>query len=300
MASDLDTFFVQFLTPNLSPVFSRFENFLGEALVAPPISQAFGGVYKFRVPNRLNGIVFTMNPLNFEKEISGTISTDAANDRKEFFLKFDDNNLTPTFLLYEDFDGVGLAQPAIVNVGGNLYRFNIIERKNGVVFIVDPGNGDPLIHEALSMDTGLRVAANIAFGLRFEEIANIVRCRFEKVVQPSLPAPIPVQYDNASFDQPETGIWARLSIDYGVGAQVATGSRNRFRHPGTVIIQLFGPILQGDQAHLEIADLIVAAYKSQIDSGITFRTPFVRTVGTGGKEWQMNIFCPFLTDNIAG
>lgn len=111
-----------------------------------------------------------------------------------------------------------------------------------------------------------------------------------------------VQYDNEKdFAQPEGAAWARLSILFGEAAKVDTGSpsANRHRHVGTVILQVFHPLMTGMGEGWERVDLIKNAFLNATVGGAVFRTPRPSNVGRDGKWHQINVVCPFYVDDIA-
>ena len=134
--------------------------------------------------------------------------------------------------------------------------------------------------------------------MSWSAMANTIRSRFK--TQIATPESLITQYDNHSLDNPDNEIWCRLTIKSGETTQESIGSpsSNRDRTDGVMIAQLFAPIGNGDGDLRELAETIRAAFKRVTESGVTFRTPKIKEIGRVGKEWQINVDCPFYADDI--
>jgi len=129
-------------------------------------------------------------------------------------------------------------------------------------------------------------------------IANAIRSRFKDQIADVLP--LTTQYDNQSLSNPDNEIWCRLTINSGETTQKSIGNpgANRERTPGIMTAQLFGPIGNGDGNLKEKAESIRVAFKRVTDTGVSFGTPKIYEVKRIGKEWQINVNCPFYADDI--
>lgn len=134
--------------------------------------------------------------------------------------------------------------------------------------------------------------------MSWSAIANTIRSRFE--TQIATPESLVTQYDNQSLDNPDNEIWCRLTIKSGETTQESIGapSSNRDRTSGVMIAQLFAPIGKGDGDLKELAETIRAAFKRVTQDGVTFRTPSIYEQGTREGMWQINVVCPFYSDDI--
>lgn len=130
-----------------------------------------------------------------------------------------------------------------------------------------------------------------------ESMANAIRTRFKTQIADA--QSLPTQYDNQKYDNPDNVLWCRLTIKFGESLQVASGgaSGNRYRTSGIMYAQLFSPLGKGDKDQLHLADIIKSAFRCVTDSGVKFKTPSIKPKGRFGKEWQVNIECPFYADD---
>ena len=109
---------------------------------------------------------------------------------------------------------------------------------------------------------------------------------------------LPTQYDNdGAFERPEGSRWCRLTILPGEAALAALGDVRLWRANGVAVAQVFVPMGSGDWDALRIADKIVGAFRGVTASGVRFRSPATETIGRDGREWQLNVSCPFQADD---
>lgn len=130
-----------------------------------------------------------------------------------------------------------------------------------------------------------------------EEAHNAVRSRFSDLI--ARPEDLPTQYPNVDgFDRPANRTWARLTFRAGSASQTQIGTpRKRFREPGTLIVQVFAPAGDGERAALSIADKTKKAFRSVHAGGVVYRTPTVIPVGRAGEWYQVNVDCPYYTED---
>ncbi len=135
-------------------------------------------------------------------------------------------------------------------------------------------------------------------GNNYENIANIIRTRFEAFIE--VAQSVPVQYDNVkikSTKKDSQGRWIRFSILWAEAFQRDLGRTPGTRIPGIAVAQIFGPLNKGDGILLEVVDEVVAAFKHLSVQGVTFRTPTAGKVGREKDAWRINVNCPFFADN---
>jgi hypothetical protein len=116
----------------------------------------------------------------------------------------------------------------------------------------------------------------------------------------------PVVYDNAPIPSAVTGNssqpWIRAAIRTTTTEQTAMGGSgpdsHRYRIRGTLLLALFDASEKGDGVLLELADRIVNTFRSVTVQNVVFRTPNVTTVGRIGGSWQVNVSCPFYSDEV--
>ena len=138
--------------------------------------------------------------------------------------------------------------------------------------------------------------------MTINEIFNTIRKRFNDEI--ATPETLITQYDNNKLDNPDGELWCRLTILPAVTRQVSIGSpgNNRERMLGSVVAQLFSPYGSGTKDSELMAEKIKNKFKQLSVSGVIFRNPSITVVGrTGddGDEWQINVICPFNSDNIS-
>ena len=131
----------------------------------------------------------------------------------------------------------------------------------------------------------------------YKDLFNSIRCKFVDEVESILG--IPTHYDNAPFTQPQGSKWIRFLILPESSRQVDFGgAKRRFRVLGVAIAILSFPIGAGDGDSMEAADAIVDTFRGLTFQGVIFRTPSVRNLGRKGDEWQTEVSCPFIQDNL--
>jgi len=150
----------------------------------------------------------------------------------------------------------------------------------------------------------------------WQEIANSIRAHFHDNIEVGYEHGngIPTQYDNDGAFVKPTGLdgatppgfkardalWIRFSIRPGESRQVSLGANSRFRTPGVAIAQIFVPLGLGDKTAWEVADAISSAFRATtVNNSVRFYTPYVSYQGRSGKEWQINVICPFYADDVA-
>ncbi len=116
------------------------------------------------------------------------------------------------------------------------------------------------------------------------EKASAVRLAFETLN-------IKSQHDNQiiKLDKP----WARISILDGDEVMV---DQFTSRTVGVVMIQLFSEIGKGDNSSRATAKIIKDKFTNKAIGGVHFRVAYVQTIGRREDAWQVNIICPFWSD----
>lgn len=95
-------------------------------------------------------------------------------------------------------------------------------------------------------------------------------------------------------------LWARVSIIGGEEQRIdiGTGTTSRtFRKPGVLIIQLFSPLNQGNNAVLVAADQVSDLFRNWCGATITCGAASVNDIGNDDNGYyQVNVTVPFHTD----
>lgn len=134
----------------------------------------------------------------------------------------------------------------------------------------------------------------------FFDIEAIVNDRFETEIASAYS--VSTQYDNMPAEiHPAGELWVRFSVVLGDSVLIEGDPRPLFRTHGIATAQIFspGPGTTGEQAALELADRIDAAFKAVRDRGVLFKAPSVRPRGRAGARWQVDVICPFYAEEIS-
>ena len=139
----------------------------------------------------------------------------------------------------------------------------------------------------------------------YEELSNAINSKFKTDIADLIVGGLSVHYDNAPYDKPDSARWVRLKIVTDASNQADFGaSTKRFRIPGSMLVEIFAPIEQGNKEVLELGDFIANVFRS-IDiltassESVTFKTPSVNQRGRIGNQWQIDVICPFNFDHFA-
>ena len=105
----------------------------------------------------------------------------------------------------------------------------------------------------------------------------------------------PTQFPNAQFERPNSGPLIELRLDQQEAEQKSFGSpdNNRFDIEGTLEARVFHPIGQGTARQQTIIDTIRAAFESETQNGISWRSAKVVEVGRAQNDWLFTVTIPF-------
>lgn len=115
----------------------------------------------------------------------------------------------------------------------------------------------------------------------------------------------PIAWPNIDFD-PDTDVgdsdpgFIRVTILRGpLSATQADMAENpRYRHEGTLAIQVFVPANEGSGPALSLADTLADGFRGITADGITYRAPAPDPVGVSGAWYQVNLWIPFYRDEV--
>ena len=133
---------------------------------------------------------------------------------------------------------------------------------------------------------------------KYNDINKAIASRFDALITVAESLQDKVEHDNAEFTKPDEALWVRFTIKHGESVQLSFGSTKRFRFPGVAIAQVFMPQQKGDAEAVIMADKIATAFRSVTAAGVTYRTPSVMNIGRVANEYQVNVTCPFYSDEI--
>ena len=110
----------------------------------------------------------------------------------------------------------------------------------------------------------------------------------------------PLAFDNIPFTRPESpALWGRLHILHFQGSRASLGPNARFRHPGRVFVQVFGPAGAGMNSLNQVSTALMEAFEDAGGVGnIWFRDAAAREVGTDGDYYQVNVEVDFTYDRV--
>ena len=140
--------------------------------------------------------------------------------------------------------------------------------------------------------------------MSFSSVHNCIRNKFSEIIDASSLIDIDqVAWDNARFRDREVGDdepWVSFHVLDGGSEQNGLGSVD-IRATGIALATVFVPIDRGDKIALELADEIKDGFFSTVHTyagtRVLFRTPSVLTIGRDGIWWQVNVSCPYLTED---
>ena len=114
---------------------------------------------------------------------------------------------------------------------------------------------------------------------------------------------LPTDWGDANQgDTPDTtGIWIRPSVRFNVGGQQSLGGQNvatRRLRGGTVTVQVFSPLLTGEEPGDAAANQLLLLFEGQRDGPVFYRDVTVRDVGRNDSHWQQNVTASFEADVV--
>jgi len=112
----------------------------------------------------------------------------------------------------------------------------------------------------------------------------------------------PVQYGNQDFTPPSGESWIRLNVINTTAEQASFGdTTNYYRHPGSVVINVFTPVLVGDKEALQLADQSANIFRNWSHNATKIRflkPPSIKVIGEEKPWYQINVVCPFIRDTL--
>lgn len=127
----------------------------------------------------------------------------------------------------------------------------------------------------------------------FDSVHAVIRSR---VADNKPAALLSVVYPNAETTKPTRGPWGRLTILPGQRVKTEVPSNGTRRQVGVAVLQLFDEPGKGDGTLLEIADAINALFDGVTVSGVRFLTPSINVIGVQDGWFQINVECPYNSD----
>lgn len=114
---------------------------------------------------------------------------------------------------------------------------------------------------------------------------------------------LPVLYWDTEGSIPDSGAWCRLTVRHAEGRTAAIGGpagSRRFRHTGTVTVQIFTPHNEGGTLSDQLCDVVENAYEGAVTSPgrVIFRNVRTNEIGQDGQWFQVNVLADFEYDKI--
>lgn len=116
-------------------------------------------------------------------------------------------------------------------------------------------------------------------------------------------AGLPVLYWDTEGSIPTSGAWARATIRHATGGQATLSSSvgtRRFRHTGTVTVQIFTPHNEGGTLSDDLTDIVENAFEGTTTSPgrVIFFNVRTNEIGQHGQWFQTNVLADFEYDKI--
>lgn len=109
-----------------------------------------------------------------------------------------------------------------------------------------------------------------------------------------------VQYDNAPPIGPGESVHAVCEVRFADTEHVGGYAENHYRKTGSVDFTLRGPVAQGDDALLELAESIRAVMQGiDVPVDVHFRAPSAPNLGRDGGWYEVGLSCPWWYDEFA-
>ncbi len=127
----------------------------------------------------------------------------------------------------------------------------------------------------------------------FESLANSITTYFKSIADSN---GYTVRYDNDPRRTPTSGLWCKVSIDFGDSQQKEIGIES-FREAGNLTVMIKQEAGLGLKGLLVVADVIAAAFRTEtIDNIVIFKVPRIIKNGRIDDNYQITVICPFHYD----
>lgn len=113
---------------------------------------------------------------------------------------------------------------------------------------------------------------------------------------------VPVAWENAPFDPPETGPWIALSLVGGESRRAGIGPAAPVRHEGEIAIDCHVPVGRGAGPALALADRAVAVFADASPGGLALGAPRIAAAPGGPRaatHFRVRAAIPFRRDEPA-
>lgn len=96
-------------------------------------------------------------------------------------------------------------------------------------------------------------------------------------------------------------VWIRPSVRFGSGSIQTlggTGVATRRRRGGTIIVQVFSPLGEGEGPGDDVADQLLRLFEAQRSGPVYYRDVALRDIGRDESWWQQNVTVNFEYDVV--
>jgi hypothetical protein len=133
-----------------------------------------------------------------------------------------------------------------------------------------------------------------------EATANVIRARFNTQFT-AAEATVSIFYPNVLGVVPDNTEFVRYSQQSGSMDQSSMGAPagGTWSRVGQVIVQVFTPKDLGDKRALELADVVMAIFQGENDTGVWFRDVSVVDIGATGSLYQVNVVVTYESLEVA-
>lgn len=105
-----------------------------------------------------------------------------------------------------------------------------------------------------------------------------------------------VVWDDVTNMSNTNDFWARVTMRHTLGQQASLAGNSPARlweQTGTLTVQLFTPVGDGNTLAYQVAQKIVNAYRKAKSDCVWYRNPTINEIGTSGAFQQTNVIVDF-------
>jgi len=130
----------------------------------------------------------------------------------------------------------------------------------------------------------------------FDPIRALIETEFNTTWS-SVGGGVPIAWGEVPFNQPASGIWVRVTINFGQGFQASLGSTPLEKQPGVCMVGVFVPKSGGTKPANDLADKAGEALRyKQLTNGtvtVSMEAPYVTRGPEQQSHFQLNVNVPF-------
>tara|TARA_R100000152_G_C6763633_1_gene188086 strand:+ start:152 stop:1120 length:969 start_codon:yes stop_codon:yes gene_type:complete len=127
----------------------------------------------------------------------------------------------------------------------------------------------------------------------WEDLYNQIRAHFDDNTT------VTAAYDNVSFEPPDSGLWAKVSILTTTAEQTGYGTKIAYRKFGELTVDIHTEVGHGDGDALALADSVRALFRDVTVVKAKFEQPSISNEGRTQRWHVTRVSCPFYVDEEA-